>query len=165
MPELLIMRHAKADWGTGLVDDRERPLARLGVTAAKRMGRAIAAIGCRPDLVLSSPAVRAKATAETAHRAGRWDGELRVVQSFYGGDWSDVIAAVHEHGDGHERLLVVGHEPTWSALIGVLCGGRVAMPTAAVACVAAIGSSWDAVGPGCGELLWHLTPQVVKTLR
>ena len=41
VPELLIMRHAKSDWGVGLASDRERPLAKRGVKDAKRMGKVI----------------------------------------------------------------------------------------------------------------------------
>mgnify|MGYP000107872062 CR=1 FL=1 len=60
-------------------------------------------------------------------------------------------------------MLVVGHEPTWSALVAVLTGGaRVRMPTAAVACVQFTTSTWSEVGAGAGELRWLVTPKLLK---
>jgi phosphohistidine phosphatase len=166
MLELLIMRHAKSDWGTGLADDRDRPLAPRGVKAAKRMGRFLTGIGMAPDLVLSSPAVRAVTTAELATAAGGWQGPTRTVVEFYGGSWADVVEGIVAGGPTATRILVTGHEPTWSTLVAVLTGGsRVAMPTAAVACVLIDGDGWSRLGPDCGELQWHVTPRMLKALR
>ena len=165
MPELLIMRHAKSDWGVGLASDRERPLAPRGVKTAKRMGKFLTKVGAAPDLILSSPAVRARTTAELANKSGKWTAPMEIVPSFYGGDWADVVDAVVAAGDSAERILVTGHEPTWSGLVSVLTGGSlIAMPTAAVACVAVIGSSWARLGPNCAELQWHVTPAMLKPL-
>ncbi len=165
MPELLIMRHAKSDWGVGLASDRERPLAPRGVKAAKQMGRFLARVGAAPDLILSSPAVRARTTAELADKAGKWAAPMEIVPSFYGGGWADVVEAVLAAGNSAERILVTGHEPTWSDLVSVLTGGGlVAMPTAAVACVAVVGSSWVRLGPNSAELQWHVTPALLKAL-
>jgi phosphohistidine phosphatase len=164
MPELLIMRHAKSDWGTGLSSDQERPLSSRGVKTAKKMGKFLTRVGAVPDLILSSPAVRARTTAELAGRSGKWSATIEIVQSFYGGSWNDVVEGVIAGGSRAERILVAGHEPTWSDLVGVLTGGsHVAMPTAAVSCIAIIGKSWSKLGPGCAELQWHVTPKMIKT--
>jgi len=137
VPELLIMRHAKSDWGAGLSSDRERPLAPRGTKAAKCMGRFLTKIGAVPELILCSPAVRARTTAELANKAGRWKAAVEIVPAFYGGDWTDVVDGILSSGTSADRILVAGHEPTWSDLVSVLTGGSsVSMPTAAVACVA-----------------------------
>ncbi len=163
MPELLIMRHAKSDWGIGLSDDRERPLAQRGTKVARRMGRFLTKAGAVPDLILSSPAVRARSTAELANKAGRWNAPLEIVPSFYGGGWADVVDGILAAGPSAERILVTGHEPTWSDLVSVLTGGgAVAMPTAAVVCIAVIGGDWSRLGPNCAELQWHVTPALLK---
>ena len=74
MPELLIMRHAKSDWGVGLASDRERPLAPRGVKAAKRMGKFLTKANAAPDLILSSPAVRARTVTlrDGSCHHGKW---------------------------------------------------------------------------------------------
>jgi phosphohistidine phosphatase len=158
------MRHAKSDWGSGAASDRERPLAARGVKAAKRIGRFLSKVGATPDLVLSSPAVRALTTAQLAARAGSWTAGIDVVPSFYGGDWTDVVEGVGS-ASGGGVILVVGHEPTWSDLVTVLTGGgQVAMPTAAVSNLEIIGQGWDRLAPGCAELQWHVTPRMLKRL-
>lgn len=49
MLELLVMRHATSDWGAGVADDHERPLAPRGIEAARRMGRFLSDVGVIPD--------------------------------------------------------------------------------------------------------------------
>lgn len=164
MTTLLVMRHAKSDWGSGVSSDLERPLAPRGIAAAERMGGFLTRVGAVPDLVLSSPAVRARTTAELAAEAGGWTSGLEIVDAFYGGDWSDVAEAVRGLADEVGTILVAGHEPSWSDLVSVLIGGgRVAMPTAAVACLDVDGG-WAALRPDCAELRWHVTPKIVKKL-
>lgn len=165
MPELLIMRHAKSEWGTGLSSDQERPLSPRGVKAAKRMGKFITKVGMMPDLILSSPAVRARTTAELANKAGKWAAPMEIVDAFYGGGLTDVLNGVAAYGSTADRILITGHEPTWSDLVSLLTGGGlVAMPTATVACVSLIGSNWSKLGPKSAELQWHVTPRMIKPL-
>jgi phosphohistidine phosphatase len=159
------MRHAKSDWGEGLAGDRERPLAKRGVKTARCMGRFISKVDAVPGLVLSSPAVRARTTAELAATSGKWGVDIEIVPSFYGGMWTDVVDGVLAAASQAERILVVGHEPTWSDLVSILTGGsHVAMPTAGLACIAIPGDSWSGLGPGCAELQWHVTPRMLKPL-
>jgi len=165
MPELMIMRHAKSEWGTGLSSDQERPLSPRGVKAAKRMGKFITKVGMMPDLILSSPAVRARTTAELANKAGKWAAPMEIVEAFYGGGLTDVLYGVAANGSTADRILITGHEPTWSDLVSLLTGGSlVAMPTAGLACVSVRGNTWSKLGSSCGELQWHVTPRMIKPL-
>jgi phosphohistidine phosphatase len=61
--ELLLLRHAKSDWETGALDDFDRPLAKRGRKEAPGVGEWLLREGLVPDLVISSPAERAKETA------------------------------------------------------------------------------------------------------
>jgi phosphohistidine phosphatase len=165
MIELLIMRHAKSDWGDGVGSDLERPLAPRGVKAAKRTGRLLSRLGAAPELILSSPALRARSTAERAAAGGGWPSSIAIVPEFYGGRCAEVMTAIASFETSVRRILVVGHEPTWSDLVTVLCGGgRVFMPTAAVACLALVGDGWSELGPGRAELMWLVNPRMLKPL-
>ena len=63
MKTIVIARHAKSDWATGL-SDHDRPLNARGKLDAPRMGQALNELGFQPDLIISSSAVRARTTAE-----------------------------------------------------------------------------------------------------
>ncbi len=58
---LLIIRHAKSDWESG-APDHERPLNARGRREAPKLGKHLAALGLRPDLVVCSDAARARQT-------------------------------------------------------------------------------------------------------
>lgn len=166
MRELLVMRHAKSDWGAGAETDLERPLADRGRKAAARVGRFLAVVGRVPDLVLSSPAARARETAEIAAVAGEWECAVEIVEALYGEDCEGVIATLTQVPEEQLRVMVVGHEPVWSALVSRLVGGGgIAMPTATVACVSFAERGWAELAPGRGVLEWLVTPELLKGVR
>jgi phosphohistidine phosphatase len=164
MPQLLIMRHAKSDWNSPTGDDHERPLAPRGIKAARRMGRLLSGRDAAPELILTSTAVRARTTVELAAEAGGWSCEVKEWKEFYGADPQGVIDRLAETDKLPDRVMIAGHEPTWSSLVGLLTGGgRVRMPTGAVACVEFSGP-WSALAPGRCQLQWLVIPRLLKGL-
>jgi phosphohistidine phosphatase len=163
MKTLLVMRHAKSDWGSPSGDDHERPLAARGVRAARRMGSFLADAGSIPQLVISSTAVRAQTTVELAVEAGGWECPIVTMAEFYASDPDRVLDVVRETEDDVERVLIAGHEPTWSTMVSWLIGGgRVRMPTAAVACLDLKHGRWIDLAPATCELRWLITPKALK---
>ncbi len=165
MKTLLVMRHAKSDWGTASGDDHDRILARRGIKAARKIGRFLTESGTIPDLVLSSTAVRALTTVELAKEAGVWGCDIVANRNLYASDPERVLDVIHETGNGVQRLLIAGHEPTWSTLVGWLIGGgRVGMPTAAVACLDLPQGDWLDLAPSTCQLRWLVTPKSLKAM-
>ena len=163
MKTLLVMRHAKSDWGAGFSDDHERPLASRGIKAARRMGRFLADAEVSPQLVITSTAVRARTTVELATEAGNWGCPIVTTPEFYASDLESVLDVIAGTEPEVERVLIAGHEPTWSGLVSLLVGGaRVGMPTAAVACLDLPVGGWTAIGPSACELRWLVTPRMLK---
>lgn len=163
MKTLLVMRHAKSDWGVAFADDHERPLAPRGIKAARRMGRFLTDAGAAPELVVSSTAVRARTTAELASEAGEWSCPIIMNPNLYASDPDSVLEIIGATDPGVGRLLIAGHEPTWSGLVAWLIGGgRVNMPTAAVACLDLPHGEWADFAPGTCELRWLVTPRMLK---
>ena len=165
MKTLLLMRHAKSDRSRSGLQDVERPLAPRGERDAGAMGRFLAEAGWVPGLVVASPAERARATARIAAAAGAWRCPESEDLRLYEGSAEVVAAVVRELDDGVDRALLCGHEPTWSQLTAMLVGGgRLRMPTAAVAAVAFDVGSWSEALPGSGELQWLVVPRLVTAL-
>lgn len=122
------------------------------------MGASLTAAGILPDVVLSSPATRALDTARQAVEAGSWTVKPTIVDAFYGGGVNDVLSAIRSIAPSTRTVVAVGHEPTWSSTVTALCGARVRMVTAAIACIDV--PSVEAASPGRGEMRWMLAPRL-----
>ena len=152
---VLLFRHAKSDRSGDYPDDHSRPLNKRGIRAAQTMGRVLARTCQIPDLVVTSSAVRAKTTIELADEAGAWDCPVRVSDTLYESTLREVLQEIQNLPAEVTSVLLAGHEPTWSMLLSELVGGgRMRVPTAAVACVEHPVDEWSQITPGQGELLW-----------
>ncbi len=161
MKTLLFFRHGKSDW-SGDQEDHLRPLAPRGRKAAKRMGAFIAASGVCPDLVITSSAVRAVETLEIARKSGKWDVRVEVADALYGAAPADVLDLARQAPDDAETVMLIGHEPTFSETVAALIGGgRIRIPTGAVARIDLDISGWDAASEGDGTLAWLVVPRLV----
>lgn len=84
MKTLLLLRHAKSSWDDSSLRDFERPLAGRGKRDAPRIGKAFRKRGPLPDLIVSSPAARAKATVEAVIKAAKLVIEAQFDEALYG---------------------------------------------------------------------------------
>lgn len=153
MLNLMIMRHGKSDWNAETADDHSRPLNQRGVTSSERMGEVVRDLGLVPDIVVSSSARRARGTAELARIAGGWDSRLVLEDGLYGASVSESLQIVNQFAEEHSRVMLVGHEPTWSMLVKHLTGASVAMKTAAIADIELPISSWATISDSKGRLV------------
>lgn len=160
MPSLILFRHGKSDWTAGEADDLARPLSGRGRKSARTMGRFLADAGQIPDHVLSSPAERARETIRIAMEAGRWSCAVRISHGLYGGV-AELLDELRRVPPEAQVALIVGHEPTWSETVELLIGGgRVRMPTGALARVELDVAAWRDLGPARGELAWLVHPKL-----
>ncbi len=163
MRHLYLVRHAKSDWSGEYTADIDRPLAARGRRAAATVGRFLASVRQRPDLVVSSPAVRALSTVEIAAEVGKWDCPIEVAECLYGGSPDHLLAVVRETENAVQRLLLAGHEPIWSESVGRLIGnGRVRMVTAAVARIDLPIEQWSEARFDVGTLAWLCPPKPLQ---
>lgn len=163
MRTIYLLRHGKSDWDASCGSDRERPLAPRGEKAARTMGHALAVLDEAPTLALASPARRAADTARLAAEAGAWNAVIGTAP-LYDAAPEDVLRVVRGVDDTHERILLAGHEPTWSELVERLTGATVRFPTAAIARIDVSAARWAEVRPGTGVLVWFLPPRAVGKL-
>lgn len=160
MKRLMILRHGKSDWYAGVASDHARPLNKRGTTAAITMGRVLDKMGEVPDLIYTSSATRARETALLAADAGNWDCEMIDVEDLYGTSAGGALAVASQAPDEVERLMLVGHEPTWSYLVHSLTGASVEMKTATVAAIDLTMSSWRHAPEATGSLAFLLAPRL-----
>lgn len=163
--DLLLLRHGKSDWEVPFESDEDRPLARRGRRAAELVGKTLERVDLVPDLVITSSALRARDTVERAADAGKWGCPVEVTEKLYGASPAGVLEVVRRLPPEVERVLLVGHEPTWSSFLAeAVGGGDFRFPTAALALVRFHVGGWDSVEPGTGELQWLLPPRLLQQI-
>lgn len=159
---LILFRHGKSDWAAPFERDHDRPVAPRGIKAAQQMGRLLAAAGQVPDRVITSSALRAKTTASLAAAAGGWGCPIAITDALYEATPAAVIQLLQQQPEDIASLMLVGHEPTWSQLTGVLTGGcQVVFPTAAMVRIDFELASWRDLPVAQGQLIWLLPPKLL----
>ena len=140
--QLWLLRHAEAE-RHGTREDSERRLTGRGELQARLAGRALSELDASFDAVLYSPKVRARQTAQLA--AAGWEESARerleVHPPLAGGfGASAALEALRGHGRT-AHVLLVGHEPDLSGVIGALTGARVELKKGGLALVRLEGAS------------------------
>ena len=148
MKHLTLVRHAKSSWKHPALADRERPLNKRGKRDAPIMGRRLAEIGYRPDLMLSSPAKRATTTAEImAEAIGYPLSHIVVDERIYGTGVAGLIRLVQATDDNAERAMLVGHNPELTGLVNRLARVSIEnLPTCGVAQLEFAFDTWAKLG-------------------
>jgi phosphohistidine phosphatase len=160
MLRLMLFRHGKSDWNTATPGDRDRPLSSRGERAAATMGLVLRKMGEVPDLVVSSPAIRAESTAVLARISGGWGSRLEIADDLYGAGPETALTVAAHCGRDAERLMLVGHEPTWSLLAKRITGGQITVKTATVLAFDLNAATWTNVGQADGSLAFALHPRM-----
>ncbi|NPA44591.1 MAG: histidine phosphatase family protein [Chlorobi bacterium] len=130
MKKIMIMRHAKSDWADSSMRDFDRPLNKRGKLAAPIMGKEIKKRDLSPDLIISSPALRAKMTAEAVAENTNYNKNIVWDESFYFGYTNEIIQKIKKVDESFEKVIIFGHNPTWSAIAEKLSGEYFNMKTA-----------------------------------
>lgn len=164
MKTLLLLRHAKSSWEGSWTSDMDRPLNDRGRKDAPLMGKVLKKYELLPDLVLCSPAVRTRETAELFLDAANYDREVRFVDQLYDATRSTLTNQLSAQGD-ETTILLIGHNPGMAELLASLVGGvRVDYPTAGLACLDFDADNWRRALTLGGSLRWFVIPRLIKAL-
>ncbi|HET9138254.1 histidine phosphatase family protein [Actinophytocola sp.] len=140
---LVVVRHAKSDWSAAL-PDWQRPLAERGRRDAPVIGAWLADQVGAVDLVLCSPAERARQTWRLAGARLDPAPPVREDQRIYAASPTQLLTVLAELPDELHRVILVGHNPGLTELVEHLCGEPVELKTSAVAVLSWPGSWIDA---------------------
>lgn len=171
MRYLTLLRHGKSDWGTGEENDFDRPLKERGRKDAPLLGRFLAGMGIVPDLVVSSPAARARQTAELLASAMGYSAELRWEPSIYAASAGELMSVLRHLPDAAGHALLVGHNPGFEDLIARLIGADVygmaaglRLPTGGIAHLTLSVDTWNEVQANSGQMIWLVNPRLLKAV-
>jgi phosphohistidine phosphatase len=170
MLTLSLLRHAKSDWDEPAVKDFDRPLAERGEKAAPRMGAYMAQRGLSPDLILCSPAVRARQTLDLVLPHFTGGPTVTYEERFYLAAPSVLLARIRKVAKTTSHVLIIAHDPGMQGLAIELAGEgeRDALqalaskfPTAGLAVLTFKVRDWAKIGPAKGRLELFMTPKTL----
>ena len=164
MKTLLIVRHAKSDWSELGLDDFDRPLNRRGQKDLPRIAGALRRLA-PPDQILSSPALRARQTAEHLAAALDREGQLQFDPDLYLAPAGQLARAACGLPDSADTALVVAHNPGLEHWVADLCGAQVRLPTGAIAALTLGTETWQNAKDAPALLMWLLVPRLLKALE
>jgi len=152
MKTLLLLRHAKSSPIDPAGQDVERPLNDRGKREAELIADFIRRQNTPIDLIVCSPAIRAKQTMELVFATNQPSPEVRFDRRIYDAAPTQLLEVISGVEDERRCLLIVGHNPGMEELLTLLLGEEQHMPTAALAKVALSSENWNQLQPGKGIL-------------
>ena len=166
MKRLILLRHAKSDWGTPGLKDFERPLNKRGEKNAPEMGKRLRKRGFKPERIISSPARRARDTARLLAR------QLTILESgvvfkdaIYEADTDALLETIQCIPQDLGCVMLVGHNPGMTELANLLGKFGIAnLPTCAVVGLELEIKNWKKITPGCGRLWFYDYPKNPEVL-
>lgn len=162
--ELFLIRHGIAEErGDAWPDDTRRPLTEEGMAGLRKEARGLVRLGVAFDVVLTSPLVRARQTAEIIAAAFDSRPPIVTIDSLSpGGSTQAVLNDLEAHAR-RGLIAIVGHEPGLGELAARLAGLRRALDFKKGAVCRIDVESIPPAGPGA--LRWFLTPRILRELR
>ena len=158
--KLYLVRHAIAEDITDYEDDSLRPLAEKGRDKMHRIAQALRELGVGPDLIVSSPYVRASQTASVLAKELKYKEEIAYSDFLVPmAEPDDMIGEINEKFSVDE-LMLVGHEPNLSSLASILLVGNpdisINLKKGGVCCLSVDDLHYDRKA----TLEWLVTPKI-----
>ncbi|MCF8240602.1 MAG: histidine phosphatase family protein [Melioribacteraceae bacterium] len=164
MKRLILVRHAKSSWKDPDLADFERPLNKRGKRDAPLMAKLIAEKGEKPDVLISSPALRAYTTArEFAKQLDIKPKKLIMDENIYEAGAHELMGLALKFNDEHNSVMLFGHNPGLTLLNNYLSAQRIDnIPTCGVVCIEFEIDSWKEIKIESGRTQYFEYPKLHK---
>jgi len=130
--KLFIIRHAKSSWKDSSLDDFDRPLNKRGKLNAPLMGTKLKERGVVPDVMISSPAFRAKTTAEIIAKKVKYSKKIIFKKEIYDVGESAIRKILKKLDDENSVVFIFGHNPDLNMLAERYVGFDENIPTCGI---------------------------------
>ncbi len=160
---LILIRHTKSSWAEPGMRDFDRPIKNDRTEDAEDMARQLNKLCLQPDLILCSPALRTKQTAEHFCNHLPYDyNKILFDMRLYESSAEDYLQVIRETDNKIETLVVIGHNPSITDFANLFLKNKLEdMPTTAVAWLQLENDTWEIGGTSAGKLKHFLTPKTI----
>ena len=145
MKTLYLVRHAKSSWDNTVLDDIDRPLNEKGYSNAHFMGHLLSKEKVCPDMILTSPAIRAATTSLIFSRHLNYaPSGIKIAATIYESDIYDHIKMIAQHENKINTIMLFGHNPTITDLANFFIDDRIEnIPTCGFAGISFAIKRWE----------------------
>ncbi|MES2622310.1 MAG: histidine phosphatase family protein [Bacteroidota bacterium] len=160
---LVLIRHTKASQGDFSLDDFERPLKKDRIDDAKNMANKLSGLGLHPDLIICSPALRTKQTAEHFCDKLKYDySRIQFERSLYESSEAEIMEAVHSTDAEVRTLTIIAHNPSLTYFANIFLSSKIEqIPTTGVVWMEFDNSDWKILPSTPAKLKYFLTPKTI----
>lgn len=152
---LLLIRHAKSDWGNPSIRDFDRPLNKRGNAAAPEMAQRMSNQNIYPDLIVSSPALRALTTAKYFAKAWKLaENDIITDKRIYEAGINQLLNVVNQFDNNYHTIALFGHNPGLTDFANYLSDlNCYNMPTCSIVILDFQVDNWNLVSGSTAEVL------------
>jgi phosphohistidine phosphatase len=162
MKTLYVVRHAKSSWDDPNLDDFERPLNKRGEADAPKMAKRLKEKEIHPELMLTSPAVRANVTCRKIGAIIQYpDSGIKTEKKLYHADWETILFVVQSLPDKLNSVMLFGHNPGLTDFVNEI-GKKIDIdniPTCGIVSLKFKIQSWKEMSAESGDLLFFDYPK------
>jgi len=161
MKTLYLVRHAKSSWKHPELSDFERPLNKRGKRDAPAIGQYLRSKDIKPDIIISSSAVRALMTTKIISKSLSYPfNQVVFSRDIYEANISSLFKTISEVNNKFNSTMMVGHNPAMTDLANALTNTRIDnIPTCGVYCAELDISSWESISENCGRMIFFEYPK------
>lgn len=165
MKTLYLVRHAKSSWEDLTIEDYERPLISKGIQRAKKVAEHLRGKGVKPDLIISSHAVRAYETARIfAGKLGFPEKEIVIDEDLYFSGAEAMENTLYGLDDKYKNVMLVGHNPDMTRFANIFLreGEKIDyLPTSGVVSVLFHTKEWQKIMLAKREIPFIIIPKTL----
>ncbi|MDC1067633.1 histidine phosphatase family protein [Candidatus Kapabacteria bacterium] len=161
MKKLLLNRHAKSDWGNQSISDFDRPLNKRGLKDAPEMAGRLLNRKIIPDIILSSPALRAITTAKFFSE--QYSLEPIEEENIYSNGMQCLRKILPKLDNKFSTVLCFGHNPDFTSLATFYSGEVFSnIPTCGIVCIEFDTETWENIDQLNGKLIFFDYPKSIN---
>jgi phosphohistidine phosphatase len=161
MKKIYLIRHAKSSWKEAGLSDFDRTLNKRGKRDVEFMAKRLKSFGVLPDLIISSPAKRAKTTAkEIAKIIGYDKDKIEYIDSLYESSYQTYRYILDSLSSQIDSVFIVAHNPTITEVGEILSGAILTnMPTCSIVCIEFDVDDFKKIKEGEGKIIFFDYPK------
>jgi phosphohistidine phosphatase len=161
MKKIYFIRHAKSSWKDETINDFERPLNSRGKRDVAFMGKRLKMFEVKPDIIYTSPAVRAEKTAKELVKEMDYDKKkIKTIDTLFESSYEHYMELIHATDDQYTSIFIIAHNPTITEVGERLSGAILSnIPTCAIVCISFEVESFKEISEESGHILFFDYPK------